>query len=86
MFFAANFISALALYIFAFVTFVKIYESRRNSVVFKAAFAVVAALLHAAVNSFGMPVFNVTYSYVSLLVLTILFFKPKYLNFLIMQN
>lgn len=83
MFFAANFISALALYIFAFVTFVKIYESRRNSVVFKAAFAVVAALLHAAVNSFGMPVFNVTYSYVSLLVLTILFFKPKYLNFLI---
>jgi len=83
MFFAANFISSAALYIFAFVTFDKIYESRNRSTVLKIAYAVIAALLHAGVNSLAIPVFNISFAYVSLLVLTILFYKPKYLNFLI---
>lgn len=83
MFFAANFISAAALYIFAFVTFEKIYEARKCSVIFRIAFVVCGALVHAFINSLQIPVLNVSYSYVSLLILTILFYKPKYLNFLI---
>ncbi|WP_296727177.1 sensor histidine kinase [Ruminococcus sp.] len=83
MFFAANYISGAALYIFAFVTFGKIYESRKCHAVLKIIYVVLAALLHAFVNSFEMPVFNVSYAYFSLLILTILFYKPKYLNFLI---
>ena len=83
MFFVANFISAAALYTFAFITFGKIYESRNHSEVFKIAFVVIGAAIHAFINSFEMPILNASYTYASLLILTILFYKPKYLNFLI---
>ncbi|MBP5582045.1 MAG: GHKL domain-containing protein [Ruminococcus sp.] len=83
MFFAANFISAAALFVFAFFTFEKIYESRNHSAVFKILFVVIGAAVHAFINSLEMPILNVSYTYVSLLILTTLFYKPKYLNFLI---
>ena len=83
MFFAANYISSAALYVFAFVTFEKLYESRNRATLFKILYVVIGALAHATVNSFAMPVFNISFAYVSLLILTILFYKPKYLNFLI---
>lgn len=83
MLFTAHFISSIALYIFAFIVFEKIYTTKKYSIVIKALFIIIAALLMASINTLEKPIFNISYSYFSLVFMTLIFYKPKYLNFLI---
>lgn len=83
MFFTINLAASVVFYIYASVLFEKIYISKKHPVFIQIVFLFAAAFFMTALKNLEIPIFNLAYSFLSLIVLNIVFYKPSGKSFLI---
>ncbi len=73
----------LAYFIYSFVLYDKIYVSRKTPFWLKALCAVVLSLIAAYIKRYELPIVNLAATFFSMILLTLLFYKPAGKSFLI---
>ncbi|WP_028517640.1 sensor histidine kinase [Ruminococcus flavefaciens] len=83
MMFLIELATLIAFYVFTYVLYEKIYPLKKINIFFRILFIIAAALIMAYIKTFKINILNFSFSFLSVILFNVIFFKPTSKSFLI---